>query len=82
MNIKKIFYIVLLIFVLLTSGFVIFKVPKIDTKVVNNNDRFNMDNTKKLNIVATNFASYDFVRAIAGDNVNLSFLIGPRKRCT
>lgn len=38
-------------------------------------------NNQKLEIVASNFASYDFLRAIIGDNDNieLTFLIGPGK---
>lgn len=80
MNIKKIGLIILLVIILVASGFVIFKVPKVTTNIVNkNDDRFNNGKTEKMNIVTTNFASYDFVRSIAGDNVNLTFLLGPGK---
>ena len=36
---------------------------------------------KKIKVVASNFASYDFLRAIIGDNkkIELSFLLGPGK---
>ena len=38
-------------------------------------------NTEKIKITASNFASYDFLRAIIGDNdnVELTFLLGPGK---
>ena len=38
------------------------------------------DNKKdngKLNVIVTNFIGYDFVRQVAGDNVNLSYLLKP-----
>ena len=70
MNIKKVGLIILLGVILFASGMVIFNAPRINTVTYSN--------IEKLDIVVTNFASYDFVRAIAGDNVNLSFLIGPR----
>lgn len=34
-------------------------------------------NTDKLKVVVTNFAAYDFVRQIAGDNIELDFLLEP-----
>lgn len=79
MNIKKVGLIILLLIIIVASGFVIFKVPKVTTNTVNSNDRFNNGKKEKINVVATNFASYDFVRAIAGDNVELTFLLGPGK---
>lgn len=41
----------------------------------------NKTEDKKIKIVASNFASYDFIRAIIGDNskFNLTFLLGPGK---
>lgn len=72
MNIKKIGLIILLAAILYASVMVIFNVPKVNTNVTYNDNG-------KLNIVVTNFASYDFVRAIAGESANLSFLIGPGK---
>lgn len=42
-----------------------------------NNTHLNTTNNNKLNIVATIFPQYDFVRQIAGDNVNLTMLIPP-----
>lgn len=72
MNIKKIGLIILLAAIVFVSGMVIFNAPNISTNG-------NYNNEDKLNVVATNFASYDFIRAIAGDKVNLTFLIGPGK---
>jgi len=37
----------------------------------------NSDSRDKLNVVATIFPQYDFVRQIAGDNINLSMLLPP-----
>ena len=36
----------------------------------------NVDNGK-INIVATTFSTYDFARQIAGDNANITYLLGP-----
>lgn len=72
MNIKKIGLIILLGMIFFVSGIVIFNVPKVTTNVTNSDK-------EKLNVVVTNFASYDFVRAIAGNEVELNFLIGPGK---
>lgn len=70
MNLKKIVLIVILVVILLLGGIAIFKGGK---KEENSNDN--------LQIVVSNFASYDFLRAIIGDNSNveLTFLLGPGK---
>lgn len=70
MNLKKIILIIIAIMIVVACGFAIFKSGN-SQKV----------ETEKLEIVSTNFASYDFLRAIIGDNenVNLTFLMGPGK---
>ena len=70
MNLKKVFLIVILVAILLFGGIAIFKGGK---KEENSNDN--------LQIVVSNFASYDFLRAIIGDNdnVELTFLLGAGK---
>ncbi len=47
----------------------------------NKNKASNKNNIEKIKVTATNFASYDFLRAIIGDNENieLTFLLGPGK---
>lgn len=35
----------------------------------------------KTKVVVTSFSAYDFVRQIAGDKVELTFLLRTRKRC-
>lgn len=72
MNIKKISLVILLVIIVFASGMIIINAPKINTNVTYNNE-------EKLNVVVTNFASFDFVRAIAGEEVELTFLIGPGK---
>ena len=37
----------------------------------------NSAKNEKLNIVVTTFSTYDFVRQIAGDNVNLTCILNP-----
>lgn len=37
----------------------------------------NKKDSEKLSVVVTNFAAYDFVRQIAGDNVELTFILNP-----
>ena len=71
MSIKKVFLIVLAIVII--CG-VIFAISK-----TSNNSR--SINQKKINVVSSNFASYDFLRAIIGDNENIEviFLLGPGK---
>ena len=39
----------------------------------------NTQNSEVLNIVATNFASYDFIRAIGKEKVNVKFMLGAGK---
>ena len=63
---KKILLIILLISIIAGVGIII-GVQKINK----------IENNGKLNIVVTCFPSYDFVKQIAGDNVNLTFLLGP-----
>lgn len=65
MNFKKIILIVILL--ILIIGILILMTYSNDNK----------NSNEKLNIAVTNFATYDFVRQIAGDNVNLTFLLGP-----
>ena len=72
MNIKKIALVILLVIIVFASGMIIINVPKVNTNVTYNNK-------EKLKVVVTNFASYDFVRAVAGEEVELTFLIGPGK---
>lgn len=70
MKAKKIVLIILVILIGIAIGFIMFK------GISNRND----DNGK-IKVVASNFASYDFLRAIIGDNDNiqLKFLLGPGK---
>ena len=70
MKIKKIILIILAIIIIIGIGFILFKDEKSKVK-----------ESSKLQIVSTNFASYDFLRAIVGDNKNVEvkFLIGPGK---
>lgn len=70
MNFKKVILIIVAILIVLIGGIAIFKSG--DSKKQNNG---------KIQVVASNFASYDFLRAIIGDNknVDLTFLIGPGK---
>lgn len=68
MKIKKILYIVIEIIIILSFIFVI----------VNGKSQKQQD-TDKIKIVTSNFASYDFLRAIIGEtrNIELTFLVGP-----
>ena len=70
MNYKKIVYIILAVAIVGLLVFAIFK-----------SGESNKQNTEKLQVVTSNFASYDFLRAIIGDNENieLTFLLGPGK---
>lgn len=67
---KKVFLVIVLIAILLGLGFAMSKTKNEEKK-----------ENGKINIVVTNFASYDFLRAIIGDNKNieLTFLLGPGK---
>ena len=74
MKLKKVILVIILIAIILVgmiAGVVLGK----KNKTGNNN------NTEKIKITASNFASYDFLRAIIGDNDNieLTFLLGPGK---
>ena len=70
MKLKKIILIILAVLIVAGAVFAIFK----------SGDNKNKDNNK-LQVVASNFASYDFLRAIIGENENveITFLIGPGK---
>ena len=70
MNLKKIILIILAIIIVIGLGFAIFKSGENRKK-----------DTNKIQVVVSNFASYDFLRAIIGDNnnVELTFLLGPGK---
>ena len=71
MNFKKIILVIILIAIIVASviaGIILGKKNK-------------TNNTDKIKVTASNFASYDFLRAIIGDNDNieLTFLLGPGK---
>ena len=71
MKIKKVILVIILIAIILVgiiAGVVLGKKSK-------------TSNTEKIKVTASNFASYDFLRAIIGDNDNieLTFLLGPGK---
>ena len=70
MNIKKILLSILGIAIVLAGIFAIVKASE-----------DNKQKSDKLQVVVSNFASYDFLRAIIGDNneVELTFLLGPGK---
>jgi zinc transport system substrate-binding protein len=70
MNIKKIILIILLFLIVLAVGIAMF-----NTKNTGKHE------TDKIQVVASNFASYDFLRAIIGDNdkVELTYLLGAGK---
>lgn len=82
MNIKKISLIIVVIAILLGLGFALVNVKKESSEVVSrNNDISNQVVENKVKVVASNFASYDFLRAIIGNvkNVELKFLLGAGK---
>lgn len=70
MKIKKIFLIIALVAIICIAG----------VAMIKNGDDKRKD-SNKIQIVASNFASYDFLRAIIGDNteIKLTFLLGPGK---
>lgn len=70
MKIKKIVLIVILIAIIVAGLVLVFRTG--DSKLSDNS---------KIKVVTSNFASYDFLRAIIGDNENieLTFLLGPGK---
>ncbi|MCL2355421.1 MAG: metal ABC transporter substrate-binding protein [Oscillospiraceae bacterium] len=67
MNLKKVLLIMLLI-AIIGAGVVVALIAV---------DRFDDEDDERLSVVVTNFVAYDFVRQIAGDNVNLTYLLGP-----
>lgn len=74
MKLKKVILVIILIAIILVgiiAGVVLGKKSKTS----------NANNTEKIKVTASNFASYDFLRAIIGDNDNieLTFLLGPGK---
>ena len=74
MKLKKVILVIILIAIILVgiiAGVVLGK----------KNKTSNTNNTEKIKVTASNFASYDFLRAIIGDNDNieLTFLLGPGK---
>ena len=71
MKIKKVIYVIIAIVIAIGIGVALF---------LGGNKNKNKSNAK-YKVVVSNFASYDFLRAIIGDNkdVELSFLIGPGK---
>ena len=70
MKIKKIILIIIAILIIGIMGVLLLKTG----------ENKNKDNGK-LQIVASNFASYDFLRAIIGDSkdIELTFMLGPGK---
>ena len=70
MNAKKIILVIIVIAIIVAGGIFLFK----------GNNKNTQDNNK-IKLVSSNFASYDFLRAIVGDNENveLTFLLGPGK---
>ena len=70
MNIKKVLLSIVALAILVAGIIAIFKVSE-----------NRKQNSNKLQVVVSNFASYDFLRAIIGDsdNVELTFLLGPGK---
>ena len=71
MNLKKIILIIIAVVIVATAGFFLFK----------GGESKKQENNSKIKVVSSNFASYDFLRAIIGDNKNveLTFLLGPGK---
>lgn len=67
MNIKKIISVILLIIII--SGCLYFTLMTKEVTIYNEKD--------KLDVVVTTFSAYDFTKHIAGDNINLMFLLGP-----
>ncbi len=66
MNLKKVLLIIVLVVILASLVLAIIFSNTQNTK-----------KTEKKSVVVTNFATYDFVRQIAGDTVDLKFLLGP-----
>ena len=74
MKIKKIVLVLVLIAIILVGIVAGVKLGK-------RNKTRNVNDTEKIKVTASNFASYDFLRAIIGsnDNIELTFLLGPGK---
>ena len=70
MNIKKIILIILIVVIIIIAGIAIF-----------NSGYESTQDSDKIQVLTSNFASYDFLRAIIGDNENveLTFLLGAGK---
>lgn len=70
---KKLLWMLLLIAIILGSIFILIN--------ANKHKENELDKNEKINIVVSNFASYDFLRAIIKDiqNVEIHFLLGPGK---
>ena len=70
MNLKKVLLVILAILIVIGLGFALFS----------KGNKQEIDKSK-LQLVSSNFASYDFLRAIAGDseNIEITFLLGPGK---
>lgn len=75
---KTILTIILLVILVACAVLMIFSGRKNNSM---NKEAKNIKNEQKLKVTASNFASYDFLRAIIGDskNVELTFLLGPGK---
>ena len=71
MNFKKIILIIIAVAIIATASVFMFK----------GKSKTNLEQDSKIKIVSSNFASYDFLKAIIGDNkdVELTFLLGPGK---
>lgn len=71
MKLKKIMLLAILVAIILTSIIIGIHASK----------KAKTNNTDKIKVTVSNFASYDFLRAIIGnnDNVELTFLLGPGK---
>ena len=70
MKIKKIFLTIIAIVIVIVIGLAMYK-----------GGNKGKENDEKIHVIASNFASYDFLRAIIGEksNIELTFLIGPGK---
>ena len=73
MKLKKVILVIILIAIILAGI--------IAGVVLGKKNKASDNNTEKIKVTASNFASYDFLRAIIGDNDNieLTFLLGPGK---
>ena len=73
MKLKKVILVIILIAIILAGI--------IAGAVLGKKNKASDNNTEKIKVTASNFASYDFLRAIIGDNDNieLTFLLGPGK---